>query len=521
MKTFFLPGISAVGLFGPLGRGIIAALLTLLPMLAALYVAGEKAWQLVAVAALYALALYFVVSLVLWSRLGVARITRVVDRIALGDLTVSRSGRAADAVTGGMWHSIGRMGEALVEIVKQVGGSCEVIVKAARDIADGYQNLSQRTEEQASTLEQTASGMEEFSSTVKQNADHCRKASALAEEASTVAGSSAESIREVTQTMIRMQTGSKKVGEIIGVIEGIAFQTNILALNAAVEAARAGEQGRGFAVVAAEVRALAQRSAAAAKEVKALIGESVAGVGEGARQVEQAAKTIERAVASVRTVSGVIEEIATASAEQETGLAEINRAILQLESVTQQNAALVEQTATTALSFQKVAFKLFNGVNAFKIDRMEERSRTVALVEKAARRLSKLGPARAFDEFDDPRGEFCQGEYYIAAFDMTGMRTAVGISGDARGSRPPQGWWDRVLRIAQKGKGWLDYPYTNPATGKTDWKSSYLVCAGEHVLVCGFYREQTEVERLISERPVRRAAPGAAGALTDRTARPS
>jgi hypothetical protein len=250
-------------------------------------------------------------------------------------------------------------------------------------------------------------------------------------------------------------------------------------------------------VVAAEVRALAQRSAEAAKEVKALIGESVAGVGEGARQVEEAAKTIERAVASVRTVSGVIEEIAAASTEQTTGLEEINRAIVQLERVTQQNAALVEQAAAAALSFEKEAKSLSDAVSAFKIDYAQQRMRTIALIEKAAAHLQKVGPRRAFDDFDDKNGAFVEGDYYIAAFDLEGVRTAVGLAPNARGDRARPLWWRDLAPIVRKGKGWFDYPHITPGTRKIQWKSSYIERVGEHILLCGFYRDQYEIERVV------------------------
>src|SRR5204863_993224 len=191
-------------------------------------------------------------------------------------------------------------------------------------------------------------GMEQFSSTVKQNADHCRKASALAEQASEVAGSSAQAMREVTQTMGRLEAGSKKVGEIIGVIEGIAFQTNILALNAAVEAARAGEQGRGFAVVASEVRSLAQRSAGAAKEIKALITESVGSVEQGSKLVDAAGSIINDVAVSTQQVNELIGEIAVASREQSTGVGEVSKAIAEVDGVTRRNAELVQQATESA-----------------------------------------------------------------------------------------------------------------------------------------------------------------------------
>jgi methyl-accepting chemotaxis protein len=227
-------------------------------------------------------------------------------------------------------------------------------------------NLSQRTEEQASTLEQTASGMEELAATVRQNADNCQLASGLSKSASEVAQKGAQTVHRAVDRMGLIDKSSRKIVDIIGVIEGIAFQTNILALNAAVEAARAGEQGRGFAVVASEVRSLAQRSAQAAKEIKALIEDSVGNVAEGGKLVGEAGKIITEIVVSGQQVNELIGEVAVASREQSAGVEEINKAIVQMEHVTQQNAALVEQVTAATLSFEEEAKRLAAAVSRFK-----------------------------------------------------------------------------------------------------------------------------------------------------------
>jgi methyl-accepting chemotaxis protein len=237
----------------------------------------------------------------------------------------------------------------------------------AQEIAAGNVNLSQRTEEQASTLEETASGMEELSTTVKQNAENCKLAKSLAGQANDVAVKGGEMVHKVVNTMGLIDKSSKKIVDIIGVIEGIAFQTNILALNAAVEAARAGEQGRGFGVVASEVRNLAQRSATAAKEIKALIEESVNNVNQGGKLVDETGHIINNVVVSVQQVTQLIGEIAAASEEQNTGVEEINKAILQMDNVTQQNAALVEEATASSLAFEEEAKKLSEAVSKFKL----------------------------------------------------------------------------------------------------------------------------------------------------------
>ncbi|BDU16766.1 methyl-accepting chemotaxis protein [Lysobacter auxotrophicus] len=255
----------------------------------------------------------------------------------------------------------------LSEIVGQIRQGSDAISSAAAEIAAGNNDLSQRTESQAASLEETASSMEELTSTVRQNADNARQANQLAQSAAEVAGQGGTVVGEVVETMNAINQSSKKIADIIGVIDGIAFQTNILALNAAVEAARAGEQGRGFAVVAAEVRSLAQRSANAAKEIKQLITDSVVKVEEGSQLVDQAGKTMEDIVSSVRKVTGIIADISAASQEQSAGIEQINQAITQMDEGTQQNAALVEEASAAARSLEQQSEQLVQTVAVFRV----------------------------------------------------------------------------------------------------------------------------------------------------------
>lgn len=290
----------------------------------------------------------------------------VAQKVAAGDLTSTVHVTTRDEM-GNLLQALNDMMQSLKNIAGAVKIGSDAIAAASSEIASGNADLSQRTEEEASSLEETASSMEELTSTVKQNADNAKQANQLAAGASNVAVKGGKVVGEVVGTMTAINESSKKIVDIIGVIDGIAFQTNILALNAAVEAARAGEQGRGFAVVASEVRTLAQRSAAAAREIKELITDSVHKVDDGTRLVGEAGKTMDEIVAAVKRVTDIMSEIAAASDEQTSGIEQINVAITQMDQATQQNAALVEQAAAAAESMELHAQKLAEAVSVFKL----------------------------------------------------------------------------------------------------------------------------------------------------------
>ncbi len=319
------------------------------------------------------------------------RAVKVAETVASGDLSSHIEVESRDE-TGQLLHALKNMNESLAKVVGEVRAGTDTIATASGQIAAGNHDLSSRTEEQASSLEQTAASMEELTSTVKQNADNARQANQLAVSASEVAVKGGSVVSQVVDTMGSINASSRKIVDIIGVIDGIAFQTNILALNAAVEAARAGEQGRGFAVVASEVRSLAQRSAAAAKEIKTLIGDSVEKVEEGSKQVAEAGRTMDEIVDSVKRVTDIMGEITAASHEQTQGIEQINQAITQMDQVTQQNAALVEEASAAAQSLQEQAGSLSQTVSVFKLNQQEA---AVVLAQVQARSQPALPSKRA------------------------------------------------------------------------------------------------------------------------------
>lgn len=296
-------------------------------------------------------------------------LAEVAKQIAGGDLTALIHVPANDRAS--VLFAVGTMRDSLTDIVKRVQVATDAIATGASEIASGNQDLSSRTEEQAASLEETAASMEELTATVRQNTDNAQQASTLANNASDVVRKGSEAVDKVVNTMTDISDSSSRIADITGIIEGIAFQTNILALNAAVEAARAGEQGRGFAVVASEVRSLAQRSSSAAKEIKELIATSVQKIQDGSSLAGNAGKTMTEVTHAITRVTDIMGEIASASIEQNRGIEQVNQAITQMDEVTQQNAALVEEAAAASKSLEEQGSKLTEAVAFFKVDRSQ------------------------------------------------------------------------------------------------------------------------------------------------------
>ena len=357
--------------------------------------AQARAWVVALVVSTVLVASFLAVWITRLITKPMAQAVDAAEAIAAGDLTVALCVDGKDEIAQ-LLQALTRMRDNLARIVGHVRQNAESVATASAQIAQGNNDLSSRTEEQASALEETAASMEELGATVKQNADNARQANQLAQGASQVAVKGGDVVSQVVDTMKGINEGSKRIVDIISVIDGIAFQTNILALNAAVEAARAGEQGRGFAVVASEVRSLAGRSSEAAKEIKSLINTSVERVEQGTALVDQAGATMTEVVSSIRRMADVMGEISSASVEQSAGVAQVGEAVTQMDQATQQNAALVEESAAAAESLKLQAQQLVQTVAVFKLVAAGESSRAVApeAVASSASFLESRGPTR-------------------------------------------------------------------------------------------------------------------------------
>src|SRR5450830_744844 len=348
----------------------------------------NKGYQIISLVIVFMLGVFMFKVMRIRLSTPLQQVIMAANKMANGDLTTSVKVTRVDEI-GQLMHAINGIGQGLRSLINEVQQSASMIAYSSQELADGNVDLSARTESQASSLEQTAASMHEITGTVKQNSEGAKHANELVLAAAEVASRGSKVVSEVIDTMSSIKESSRKIVDIIGVIDGIAFQTNILALNAAVEAARAGEQGRGFAVVASEVRNLAQRSASAAKEIAVLIKDSVAKVGTGTKKVDEAGQTIDNVIVSVRKVSDVISEISTANGEQTTGLQQIHQAINQLDQVTQQNASLVEEVAAASELLSEQAMGLRKLVAFFKLDHRVQNNSTTTKVKAAMKLLQK------------------------------------------------------------------------------------------------------------------------------------
>ena len=422
-------------------------------------------------------------------------IQHAVTRMAAGDFAarVDVHGRDELAAIGQALEALsGRMSETVADI----RSNSSVVAQAGGQLASDSRALSERTETQAANLEQTSASVQELTAAVERSAQGAAQADALAVRVRDVAEAGGAAVQDAVRSMEHIQTGSRRVSDIVGVIEGIAFQTNILALNAAVEAARAGEQGRGFAVVAAEVRTLAQRSAASAREIKNLIGESVRGVSEGAAQIDRASRTFGEINGGIREVADRLRDIAASTSQQSSGLAQISQAVLELDRITQHNAQMVEQARHGSSELGERADRLARAVQGFRL-RQGSADEASALVRRAVALYRERGPA-ALQTITGDAAAWTDRDMYVFAFDRQGIYRAFGgntakVGTSVREVRGVNG--DKLVAdafsCAARGGGWVDYDFANPVTGEVASKTSYVEPVEDDlVLGCGVYKRR-------------------------------
>jgi methyl-accepting chemotaxis protein len=425
----------------------------------------------------------------------------VAKRITSGDLTATIEVTSTGEI-GELMQALRAMSERMFSIVSDVRTRTTTVAGTSTQINRDNTALSSRTEAQAGSLEETAASIEQLTSTVRQNADNAQQANRLVVSASDLAVKGGHVVGQVVSTMGSIKDSSRKIVDIIGVIDGIAFQTNILALNAAVEAARAGEQGRGFAVVAAEVRTLAQRSAGAAREIKTLIGDSVEKVDAGGTLVDDAGKTMNEIVDSVKHVATIIKEISDASREQSAGIELVNNAITHIDGMTQQNARLVEDAMKTAANLNQQAVALLGAVSWFNLGAREygNEEEAIAMVRGGVAFVRAHGKEAAITEINKfGEGKFIDRDLYLSIYDMNCQVVAHGnnprlVGMDAQQTRDTDGKLiiKEMLSIARsKGAGWVDYKWPHPITNENTLKNSYFEKCGDVIIVCGVYKQQS------------------------------
>ncbi|HET7795480.1 MAG TPA: methyl-accepting chemotaxis protein [Rhizobacter sp.] len=482
-----------------LGFGPMLLILGINTALAASYVDGAaKAWVIGCGLAAIALG----VASAWWLTRGVIQPLRealdIAQKLTAGDLTSQYSVKRRDEF-GQLMLALSGMKDRFFKVVSDVRTGTTTVASTSSQISRDNSSLSERTTTQSDSLQNTAASMEQITITVKQNADNAEQANKLVLQASDQAVKGGQVVTEVVTTMGSIKDSSRKIADIIGVIDGIAFQTNILALNAAVEAARAGEQGRGFAVVAAEVRTLAQRSATAAKEIKALIGDSVEKVDAGSKLVDDAGKTMTEIVASVKHVASLMKEMASASHEQSLGIQTVNQAITDIDGMVKMNAKLVQDASQTAVSLNEQAVSLLKSVSGFNLGTREHGNadEAAALVKQGIAFFKEHGKEALIAEINKlGKGRFIDRDLYLMAigsndsvFYAHGNNARVlgagPVSKDVDGKPFVQ---DMAALARSGGQGWVDYKWAHPVTNEIRLKSSYVERAGDLAIACGIYK---------------------------------
>ena len=501
-KLFFHPGLSLMQGLGLRARLGLLFCLVLLPLLALGLlqvqhnVVHQQGWSAGAMLGLGALTgvLYVFVAFCQSLTGAVEAVGRIARNNARGDLsqTVLVPGRDELAEVGRHFEA---MGERFSGLVGTIRNQAVHVAQAGESLADGMQDLSQRTEAQAASLEQASASILGLSESVQASARRAHEVDALTRRVSGEAQTGAQAMDVAVQAIAEIQNGAKRMNEIIGVIDGIAFQTNILALNAAVEAARAGESGRGFAVVASEVRSLAQRSATSAQEIRGLIARSGEQVSVGVARIETVTGNLRTVVKGIHAVADGLGDIARASAEQSTTLSEIAQSVKELDNITQRNGAMVDQSLQDTVGLRDRASSLSDAVSSIKL-RRGTADEAYAMVRHAVERISEVGFTPAATQFHDQHGAFRDRDLYIFVFDRQGYYKVFGSTPTSVGKRVheiPGLDGEHVIRegfaAAERGGGWIDYEVLNPSNGVVDEKTSYILPLSETLLIgCGFFK---------------------------------
>ena len=465
-------------------------LVTLGVLMAVVLVAAAPGWggAVGAVALLYGLlALYLSLSS------DLEGLSRAMQKTTQGDLS-TRAGVYGQDEVGAMAQSLDQMVLTLSSMVADIRSNAALVAHAGQSLAQGNRSLADRTEQQAANLEQTAASVEQLSSAVQNNAQTARSADARAADVRKAADAGAEAMARAVQSVEAIQQGARRMTEIIGVIDSIAFQTNILALNAAVEAARAGEQGRGFAVVAGEVRTLAKRSGDAAREIRELIGASVSQVEASAGLIRSAGDGIANMAGGIRSVAASMTEISGSSAEQSTGLSEVSSAVQQLDQITQHNAQMVGQAVAQAEALEQRASTLSRAVAAFRLQQGTA-DEAVALVQKAVALYKTTSHDQFLRSLTDKNQPYHDRDMYVFVLDSAGTYRAFGGNPAKVGTRVqdiPGIAGDRlvsdIVAQADRAPGWVEYDINNPATGAVQTKMSYVSRVGDLYVGCGVYK---------------------------------
>ncbi len=494
--TYFDAGTGAIEQVAATGQ---AAAGRLTELLAAREQRLQREWLLALAAGLGTLLGVAYLTIVFFrTSFGAVRVLQgSVAQLAAGDFATRIRLRGTDELSV-VGSTLDEMTGRISQMVSDIRSNSSMVAQAGLKLADDSRALSERTEAQASSLEQTAASVHELTSAVDQTARAAQAADALAGQLSRSAEVGGEAIGSAVKSMNDIQASSRRVQEIIGVIEGLAFQTNILALNAAVEAARAGDQGRGFAVVASEVRTLAQRSAASAKEIKALIGDSVAHVETGVQEIGRSSETFSSIAGGVREVADKLRDISANTGEQSAGLAQISQAVQHIDALTQQNAQMVEQAMHSSTQLSQRAERLSQAVGSFRL-RQGSADEALALVQRAVELYRGRGDA-ALHEITNAAKGWVDRDMYVFAFDRGGIYRAFGgnaarVGTSVRDVRGVDG--DKLVRDAFEraahGGGWVDYDFANPTTGEVDLKTSYVEPVTQDLVIgCGVYKSRDE-----------------------------